>query len=252
VLQIAHVTVQFGALKALDEITIAVPGERTIGLIGPNGAGKTTLLNAITGLYPLTAGTITLGGRRISGLRRSHLARLGISRTYQNLALFKGLSVLDNVLVGGASLGRGGIVTSALGLLPTPAAERRTRADALALLARFGLARDAGRPVDELPYGVLKRVELARALAARPKVLLLDEPAAGLSHSDIEHLVAELRDIQGTESLTLVVVEHHMGLVRALCDSVVVLNHGRVLASGTPGEITNHPAVVEAYLGSAA
>ncbi|HVW44954.1 MAG TPA: ABC transporter ATP-binding protein [Amycolatopsis sp.] len=251
-LEVVHATVSFGALKALDDVTVSVSAGQVLGLIGPNGAGKTTMLNAITGLYPLATGTITLDGVQISGMSRNRLARLGISRTYQNLALFKGLSVLDNVLVGGAARGRGGLLTSALGLMPTPRAERRARADAIGLLDRFGLAPDAGRSVGELPYGVLKRVELARALAARPKVLLLDEPAAGLSHEDIEHLVAELRGIQAAESLTLVLVEHHMGLVRALCDSVVVLNYGRRLAAGTPDEVTTDPAVVEAYLGSAA
>ena len=227
------VGVRYGGVIALDDVSLAVVPGQTLGLIGPNGAGKTTLINAVTGIAPLTAGTIRLGARRIDGAPQHRIARAGIARTYQNIRLFGSLDVRTNLAAGAfAQPGR----------LGDDAAR--------ALLGRTGIAHVAlDALASALPYGDQRRLEIARGLASRPSILMLDEPAAGMNPVETARLVATIRTL-AREGIGILLIEHDMTLVRAACDDVVVLNFGEVLARGTPVEIARDPAVVEAYLGT--
>ncbi len=250
-LDVDEVTVRFGGIIALDRADLhARPGEIT-GLIGPNGAGKTTLFNCLTGIYRAQSGSIRWHGEELLGLQPHKVADRKISRTFQNIALFPRLTVRENVIVGLHRVRRSDWLSNAVRAPWVLSEERRIRTQADAALEEVGLSKFAGRPAAGLPYGTLKRVELARAVASEPDLLLLDEPAAGLAHSEVDDLMALVRQLRDTHDLTVVLVEHHMGLVMRLCDQVTVLNFGRTISAGTPAEVGADPAVIEAYLGAA-
>ena len=251
-LRVQDVCVRFGGIVALDNVSFDVAPGQIVGLIGPNGAGKTTLFNCISRLYECDSGEIFFGERALRSTARHGIAALGIGRTFQNLALFGTMSVLDNVMVGHHCRTRGGFLANAL-RLPLAAREDRAIAEkARALIAALDLEAVAATRVADLPFGTQKRVELARALASEPKLLLLDEPASGLNHEEVGVLGKLIRDVRDRLKLTVLLVEHHMSLVMSISDHVVALNFGRKIAEGTPAEVQRHPELVQAYLGGAA
>jgi branched-chain amino acid transport system ATP-binding protein len=251
-LAVAGVSVHFGGIVALDGVSFDITSGQIAGLIGPNGAGKTTLFNCLSRLYPCQSGSIIFDGRPLLAIPRHSIAQEGIGRTFQNLALFRTMSVLDNVMMGRHCRTRSGFLSNAL-RLPWVAREERASAErAREMVAFLSLETVADKRVSDLPFGILKRVELARALASQPKLLLLDEPASGLNHEEVHTLSKLIREIRGRLGVTVLLVEHHMRLVMSVSDKVVVLNFGRKIAEGTPAEVQKHPEVVQAYLGSSA
>ena len=251
-LEIAGLSIRFGGLAALSEVDLAVGAGEIFALIGPNGAGKTTVFNVLTGLYRPSAGRVRFDGHDLLARAPHAVARLGVGRTFQNTEVFRGLSALDNVLIGAHARLRGHVVAAALGLPGVRREERSARERARALLARVGLGDAADRDAAGLPLGLQKRVELARALALEPRLLLLDEPAGGLNPTETRELMRLITSLRDEGRLTILLVEHNMELVMGVSDRVAVLQHGRRLAEGTPAEVSRDPAVVAAYLGDEA
>jgi branched-chain amino acid transport system ATP-binding protein len=247
VLEVRNVSVRFGGLTALDAVSLAVPPRHVMGVIGPNGAGKTTLLNVLCGFIRPDEGEVLFGGTRPS-IRPHRLAALGVARTLQGVGLYAGLSALENVMMGATCRARAGFWSALLALPRSGRDERRLRELARAALDRVEAAEIADARPTELPYGMRKRIALARALVAGPRLILLDEPASGLDQAELADLGRLIRDLAADGSL--VVVEHHMDLMMSVCDSITVLDFGKVIASGTPREVQDNPAVTAAYLGA--
>jgi branched-chain amino acid transport system ATP-binding protein len=240
-------TVRFGGITALDAVSVEVAGGEVLGIIGPNGAGKTTLFNVICGFVQPQSGTLELKGRVLTKVRTDRLAGLGIVRTLQGVGLFRGLSVLENVMVGAQRFRRAGVASALLGLPRSDSDERALRERALGALRELGCEEVAARLPETLPYPLQKRVALARALVAEPELLLLDEPAGGLGVDDVHELGERIRALRG--SMAVMLVEHRMDLVMSACDRVVVLDFGQVIAEGDPATVARDQRVVEAYLG---
>ncbi|MBS7401925.1 MAG: ABC transporter ATP-binding protein [Oscillospiraceae bacterium] len=249
ILEISHLGIDFGGLTAVEDLNMAIGRTEIAGLIGPNGAGKTTVFNLITKVYQPTRGTIMLDGRDTAGLNTIQINKLGIARTFQNIRLFKDLTVLDNVLIGLHNEMDYHLAEAILRLPSYWRAERIARERALELLSIFDMQDLANVKAGSLPYGAQRRLEIVRALGTNPSLLLLDEPAAGMNPSETSELMENIQKIRDTFKIAIMLIEHDMNLVMGICEGICVLNYGKVIAKGTPEEIQANPEVIEAYLG---
>lgn len=251
-LEVKHLTKNFGGLTAVGDVTMSLNEGELVGLIGPNGAGKTTLFNLLTGVYEPSEGTVTLDGTLLNGKEPYKIARLGLSRTFQNIRLFKNMTVLDNVLIGFNNHHKPNILASLLRLPKYYQNEAELTEKGLELLRIFDLDGEADTLAKNLPYGKQRRLEIVRALATEPKILFLDEPAAGMNPQETAELTALIRKIKEDFGITIILIEHDMSLVMEVTERIYVLEYGRLIAEGTPEDIKNNKRVIEAYLGGEA